>query len=150
TNSRGETLHLDDVVRYELHQPIKDSPVCGGTHRLFGLSWAYHLHMANGGQKTAVWKEVEALTNEYKELARELQNVDGSFSTGYFRGPGNNLSDLTLRIHSTGHILEWLALVLSDEELRQPWVENAALALTAMMLNNRDQGLDGGAVYHAT
>jgi hypothetical protein len=43
-----------------------------------------------------------------------------------------------------------LALVLSDAELRQQWVENAAVALTAMILNNRDQGLDGGAVYHAT
>jgi len=150
TTNRGETLHFDDVVRYELHQPIKDSPVCGGTHRLFGLSWAYHLHLAKGGQKTGVWKEVEDLTFEYKELARKLQNIDGSFSTAYFRGPGNDLSNLTLRIHSTGHILEWLALALSDQELRQPWVENAADALAAMILNNRAQGLDSGAVYHAT
>jgi hypothetical protein len=150
TNNRGETLHFDEVVRYEMKQPIKESPVCGGTHRLFGLSWAWHLHAAKGGKKTAVWQEVVQLTNEYKELARKLQNIDGSFSTAYFRGPENNLNDLTLRIHSTGHILEWLSLALTDEELRQPWVENAATALTGMILNNRDQGLDGGAVYHAT
>jgi len=150
TNDRGETLHFEDVVNYELHQPIKETPVCGGTHRLFGISWAYHLHMAKGGKKTGVWKDAEELTRQYKELAHELQNKDGSFSTEYFRGPGNNQSDLTLRIHSTGHIFEWLALALSDEELRQPWMENAAEALTAMLLSNRDQGLDGGAVYHAT
>jgi hypothetical protein len=149
TNSLGETLHFDDVVRYEMHQPIKETPVCGGTHRLFGLTWAYHQHMAKGGQKTAVWKEVEDLTRGYMELAHKLQNLDGSFSTEYFRGPGNNQTDLTLRIHSTGHILEWLALALTDEELRQPWMEKAADALTVLMLNNRDQGLDGGAVYHA-
>jgi hypothetical protein len=149
TNNAGEMLHFDDVVRYELHEPIKESPACGGTHRLFGLSWAYHLHMAKGGEKTAIWKEVEKLSREYIDLAKKLQNPDGSFSTEYFRGPGNNQTDLTLRIHSTGHILEWLALALNDQELHQPWMENAAEALTTMLLNNRYQGLDGGAVYHA-
>jgi hypothetical protein len=149
TNDRGETLHFEDVVRYEMHQPIKETPVCGGTHRLFGLTWAYHLHMKEGGQKTDVWKDLVELTNGYKELAHALQNKDGSFSTEYFRGPGNDQSDLTLRIHSTGHVFEWLALALTDEELREPWMENAANALTTMILNNRNQGLDGGAVYHA-
>jgi hypothetical protein len=149
-NQRGETLRFEDVVRYELKQPIKDSPVCGGTHRLFGLTWAYHLHMSRGGQKTEVWKDVEELTGQYRDLARKLQNKDGSFSTEYFRGPGNNQIDLTLRIHSTGHIFEWLALALSDQELRAPWMENAAHALCVMILQNRDQGLDGGALYHGT
>jgi hypothetical protein len=151
TNRRGkgETLHFEDVVRYELDQPIKESPVCGGTHRLFGLSWAFHLHMAKGGQKTGVWKEVEDLSRGYIDLAKSLQNKDGSFSTEYFRGAGNNQSDLTLRIHSTGHILEWLALALSDEDIRQPWMAAAADALVVMILNNATRGLDGGAVYHA-
>jgi hypothetical protein len=148
-NGNGETLHFEDVVRYELTQPIKDSPVCGGTHRLFGLTWAYHLHMASGGKKVGVWKDLENLTGQYKELAKSLQNKDGSFSTEYLRGPGNDQS-LTLRIHSTGHVFEWLALALSDEELRQPWMQNAASALAAMILSNQNQGLDGGAVYHGT
>jgi hypothetical protein len=150
TNELNETVKFDDVVDYEMKQPIKESPVCGGTHRLFGLTWAYHRHMEKGGKKEGVWKEVVTLTNSYKELAKKLQNRDGSFSTDYFRGPANNQTDLTLQIHSTGHILEWLALALSDEEIRQGWVENAASALANMILRNSNQGLDGGAVYHAT
>src|SRR5262249_9668550 len=49
-NKDGDQLHYNDVVRYELDQPINEA-ACGGTHRLFGLTWAYHLHMKNGGKK---------------------------------------------------------------------------------------------------
>jgi hypothetical protein len=151
-NKNNELLDLEDMVDYELAQPIKDCPVCGGTHRLFGLTWAYHRHVEktkNKDGKKDVWKRVEETTRQYKDLAKALQNKDGSFSTEYLRGPGNNQTDLTLRIHSTGHVFEWLALALSDEELRQPWMENAAQELCAMILTHRDQGLDGGALYHA-
>jgi hypothetical protein len=150
TNVPGETLHFEDVVRYEMHQEIKESPACGGTHRLFGLTWAYHRHLKEGGPMTDVWKELIELTRGYKELAHELQNKDGSFSTEFFRRPGNDQGDLKLRIYSSGHIFEWLALAMTDEELREPWMENAADALARMILDNRNQGLDGGAVYHAT
>ena len=150
TNERGEKLIFEDIVRYEMDQPIKDSPVCGGTHRLFGLTWALHRHLQKGGRLEGVWKEASDLTRRYMELAKKLQNGDGSFSTEYFRGPGNNQTDLTLRIHSTGHVLEWLALALSDQEVRAPWMEDAANALASMILRNSNQGLDGGAVYHAT
>jgi hypothetical protein len=153
TNLKGEKLTLEDVVDYELTQPIKDCPVCGGTHRLFGLTWAYHRHMEktkNKDGKKDVWRRVAAATREYADLAKKLQNKDGSFSTNYLRGPGNRRDDLTLRIHSTGHVFEWLALALSDEELRSRWMENAANALAVMILEHRDQGLDGGALYHGT
>jgi hypothetical protein len=150
TNDRGEKLTFEDVVHYELTQPIQDSPVCGGTHRLFGLTWAYHLHMARGGKKTAVWQLVESTTRRYAELAKKLQNKDGSLSTEYLRGPGNNVHDLTLRIHSSGHVFEWLALALSDDEVRSDWMQEAAGAVSKMILENIDHALDGGALYHAT
>src|SRR5262249_15703758 len=42
TNNLGEPeLHFDDVVQFELDASI-DEAACGGTHRLFGLTWAYH------------------------------------------------------------------------------------------------------------
>jgi hypothetical protein len=148
TNNRGEKLTYEDVVRYELNEPVIESPACGGTHRLFGLTWAYHLHLKEGGKTTGVWKEVAAKTAHFKKLARQLQNKDGSFSTEYFRGPGNS-RNLTLRIATTGHILEWLSLAMTDAELRQKWVQNAAGILAAMILENSDKGLDGGGMYHA-
>jgi hypothetical protein len=148
TNNRGESLNVEDMARYELGQPIADSPVCGGTHRLFGLTWAYYLHRKAGGKKEGVWKQVADTIADYEGRARQFQNPDGSFSTRYLEGP-DDVQDTQLRIASTGHILEWLALAMTDAQLRQPWVEKAADALTLMILENSFESLDGGALYHA-
>lgn len=162
TNAFGEALKFEDVVRYELGQPI-DTAACGGTHRLFGLTWAYHLHQAQEGKSVGVWKDVADKIALYKKQAREFQNRDGSFSTGYVskaEGRPEDAEDkneekrdkkdmLAARIASTGHVLEWLALALTDAELREPWVENAASTLSVMILENQNNALDGGALYHA-
>jgi hypothetical protein len=156
TNAFGEKLRLEDLVRYELDAPMDDSggphglpPLpCGGTHRLFGLSWVYHLHLAKGGRTEGIWREVAERTEHYKQMTRRWQNADGALSTSYFRGPGN-APDPALRLNTTGHILEWLGLALSDAELREPWVQNAANALALMILDGQGEALDGGSLYHA-
>jgi hypothetical protein len=148
TNVAGERLHFEDLVRYELDQPI-ESAACGGTHRLFGLTWVYHLHLKKGGRATGVWKEVAEKEERYQKVARKYQNPGGAFSTAYLSGPGN-VNDVQLRIGSTGHVLEWLALSLSDRELRAPWVQEAANALSLMILDSQGQPVEGGALYHAT
>src|SRR5262249_10449719 len=107
TNEKGEPLSCEDMVRYELGQPVVGA-ACGGTDRLFGLTWAYFTHLRRGGKKEGVWKDVEAHLNKYAEVARNMQNPDGMFSTEYFAGPGN-ARNVELRIGTTGHILEWLA-----------------------------------------
>jgi len=146
-NEFGEQLHFEDVVRYELEQKIENS-ACGGTHRLFGLTWAYHLHLLGGGKKEGVWAEVAAKLERYKEQARSQQNQDGSFSGKYFVGPGY-AREAQLRLSTSGHILEWLALYLTDAELREPWVQNAADAVATMILENENLPLDSGGLYHA-
>jgi hypothetical protein len=148
TNVAGEKLAFTDIVRYELNEPIIECPACGGTHRLFGLTWAYHRHRERGGKKDGIWKDVAETTRRFKQLARKYQNRDGSFSTDYFKGPGK-VWNTQLRIGTTGHILEWLALALRDDELREPWVQKAVYALSQMILENRDNGLESGALYHA-
>ena len=47
-------------------------------------------------------------------------------------------------------MLEWLSLALTDEEIRQPWVEDAASVLAKMILDNQNNPIDGGALSHAT
>lgn len=149
TNAAGEKVSLEDIVRYELDEPIADA-ACGGTHRLFGLTWAYHLHRAKGKPATGVWKDVADKIDRYKKQAREFQNrADGAFSTQYV-SKAEHLPELTARIATTGHVLEWLALALTDAELRQPWMEDAASALAKMILDNQNNPIDGGALYHAT
>lgn len=147
TNAFGERLHFEDMVRYELNQPM-DTAACGGTHRLFGLSWVYHLHLRKGGLTTGIWRDVADFLDQHKETAKRYQNPDGSFSTSFFRSRGDN-RDMQLRLNTTGHTLEWLALALTDEELKKPWVQNAVNALALMILEIRDSGMEGGTLYHA-
>jgi hypothetical protein len=147
TNRNGEKQTFADLVRYEVEQPI-DTAACGGTHRLFGLTWVYHLHSQRGGKIEGVWRDVANHIEEYKRKARQYQNLDGSFSTNYVSGPGNE-QGAELHISTTGHVLEWLALALSDVELKERWVQDAANALVLMILNNRLAPIDGGALYHA-
>ena len=164
TNSAGEKLQYEDLVRYELEQPVVGA-ACGGTHRLFGLTWAYRLHMRSPpsplplspaagergwgeGEKTSVWQDIEKKSAEYKQRAREMQNSDGSLSTDYFEKRADE-RDMSRRMNTTGHMFEWLALALSDDELKEPWVENAANALTMMFFDIQDKPMETGTLYHA-
>ena len=147
TNSLGQTVHFEDLLRYQMDAPI-DPASCGGTHRLFGLTWAYHLHLLRGGQTTGVWKELADWLAHYNETALQLQNADGSFSTSFFRGKGAS-PDAELRLNTTGHTLEWLALDGSDEELRSPKLRDAANALAVMILDSAGSPREGGTLYHA-
>jgi hypothetical protein len=147
TNGAGEQVRLEDLVRRELGRPLNTAS-CGGTHRLFGLTWAYHLHLQRGGKKEGVWEAVAEGIEEGKKRARRLQNSDGSFSTEWFRGRGN-ARDPGLRLNTTGHIFEWLALALTDTELHEPWVQEAANALSLMILEAQTGPVEGGSLYHA-
>jgi hypothetical protein len=147
TNGSDEKLHLEDLVRAELQIDMDRAP-CGGTHHLFGLTWVYYLRLRQGGQTEGVWKEVAERLKRYQQAARSCQNGDGSFSTNFFR-PRGDARDPQLRMNSTGHILEWLSLWLSDRELKEPWVQDAANALALMFEEIHDAPMDGGSLYHA-
>jgi hypothetical protein len=147
TNGYGEKLRFEDLVRYELDATISEA-ACGGTHRLSGLNYVYHLHLQKGGKTEGVWKEIVEKTAKYRDLARKYQNADGSFSTDFFNGPGN-VEDKQRRIYTTGHTLEWLALALSDDALKEQWVQDAANALALMILDLQGSGIEGGSLYHA-
>src|SRR5262249_12368332 len=145
--------HYTDVVRYELNESV-EMAACGGTHRLFGLTWAYHLHLKNGGKKEGVWVEVANKIADYKDRARKLQKPDGTFSLKYFEAeepePNGWRFDMTeSKISTTGHIVEWLSLAMTDEELRSPWMQNAVNGLVMLILDMGRKSIDGGALYHA-
>ncbi len=148
TNATGEEVRFEDLLRKELDKSLAPPTACGGTHRLFGLTWVYHLHLQKGGRTEGIWKEIAERIATYKKLARDTQNLDGTFSTSYFDAPGN-APDVQVRIGTTGHIFEWLSLALTDEELKEPWVQQAASALSLMFLENRTNAIEGGAMYHA-
>ena len=92
--------------------------------------------------------DVAAKIEAYKALAKKLQNRDGTLSTSYFKGPGQE-ADTRARISTSGHIIEWLSLAMTDEELRAPWMQNAVNALIVLILDLNDGPADGGSLYHA-
>jgi hypothetical protein len=147
TNAYGEKLRFEDLVRAELDKDC-DKAACGGTHLLFGLTWVYHLHLQHGGETTGAWKDVADRIAMYKRKAREVQNPDGTFSTEFF-GKRAEVPDVNRRINTTGHILEWLSLAMTDDELKEPWVQGAANALAMQFLDNERTPLEGGGMYHA-
>jgi hypothetical protein len=154
TNNFGERMSLEDIVRYEIGDPINPTTTCGGTHRLFDLTWVYHRHRERGGKKEGVWLDAVKYLEKYKEQAKKFQNKDWTFSTGYVleQRPDEDPAPAKrteLRINTTGHVLEWLALYLSDAELRELWVLNAAETLATLLVNNAHVEFDGGSLYHA-
>ncbi len=147
TNSVGEKLKYEDLLRYELDQPMDNAP-CGGTHRLFDMTWVYFLHRARGGKTVGIWKDVVDKLEYYKDLAHKYQNADGAFSSNYIIKPGNS-ENAEARIASSGHVLEWLSLMLPDQELNAPWMQDAANAVALMILRHQAEPIDSGALYHA-
>lgn len=150
TNRYKEKWHFTDLIRAELDASVEQA-ACGGTHRLFGLTWALHVHVKKGGKVEGIWKEVADKIKKHEQLAKTNQNPDGTFSTEYICKPNdpNNPADNVRRINTTGHVLEWLALSLTKKELREPWVEDAANGLSLLILGCQGVDLESGSLYHA-
>lgn len=150
TNRLGEKLHFEDIVKAEVEASVERA-ACGGTHRLFGLTWAYYLHRKNGGKRNELWEKVAKRIRDYKAAARKFQDRrSGQFSTQYLEKAGGNRVPAVRKINTTGHVLEWLALAMTDEELKQDWVQHAARALSLLIEESRGDPLEGGSLYHAT
>ena len=145
--SDNETWSIERLVRGELDQKLADS-ACGGTHRLIGVTMALNQHLASGGELSGVWKDADKAIQANIRKARELQNADGSFSTNYFARGGQS-SDVADRLSTTGHILEFLALAMNEQQLREPWVQQAAANLCGLFDRTEKADLECGALYHA-
>lgn len=147
TASDGKTWSIEQLVQIELDQDLHNS-ACGGTHRLIGLTMALNRHLAQGGALEGVWKEVDTLVQDSIARARELQNPDGSFSVNYLHRPGKS-ADLAQDLGATGHMLEFLTLAMTQEQLAEPWVERSVAHMCELFAQTRDIPLECGALYHA-
>lgn len=146
--SDGERWSIERLVAIEVEQDVPPS-ACGGSHRLDGLAVALNRHLQQGRKKIGVWQDADEKIQRYVDLARRYQNPDGSFSSNYFQ-PGGKAVDLTQDLGATGHVLEFLTLALTADQLQEPWVKLAAAHLCEVLLKTRDVPLECGAVYHAT
>ena len=136
------------MIREELAQPIRGA-ACGGTHRLSSLSLTVKARVRRGEPLDGEYARAAEFVKKYQQYAFRLQNRDGSLSTAWFRGRGDE-SDINRRIKTTGHILEWLCYSLSDEELREQRTIRAVTYLANLMYSNYDNEWEVGPMCHAT
>jgi hypothetical protein len=147
TNAAGQPWSMEELVRVQTASPVINTP-CGGCHGLFAIAYARNAYLQKHGRLRGVYFQAEQKLNKYIELARTMQNHDGSFSTEFFKGTGQS-RDFNERLKSSGHMLEWLMMALPEERLNEPWVRKAVASISTDLILNASQPAECGPLYHA-
>ena len=146
-NHANETWSIERLVQIESAAPVVGTP-CGGNHRLFALTRARDKYLQSGGKLRGAWHQADLKIRQHIEIARSLQNPDGSFSSDWYKG-ANHTTDVNPRFNSTGHTMEFLAASLPKERLNEPWVRNAVWMLSRELIQHRDTQIDCGPLFHS-
>ncbi len=146
-NDQGMQWDIPRLISEELRQPVRGA-ACGGTHRLAGLTLAYKTRIKRGEPVDGEYLRAKRFVHRYQQYAYRLQNRDGSFSTEWFRGPGNEDS-IDRKLKTTGHILEWLLYAATEKELKHWKTTKAVNYLSNIMYRNRYKDWEAGPLGHA-
>jgi hypothetical protein len=147
TSSDGQEWSIPRIIEEELKAPIRGA-ACGGTHRLFGLTYAYQQRLKRGQPLDGAYAKAKAYIESYQKYAWSLMNPDGTFSTAWFN-KGENKPDVDRKIQTTGHVMEWLILSQSDAELRSPRMIRAMDYLATHLKNDPQHEWKLGPMGHA-
>jgi len=147
-SKNGEEWDVPRLIKEELAQSVVGA-ACGGTHRMMSFSYAVHIRQQRGEPIDGQWLRAKKYVDDYHEYTLGMQNPDGSFSTNFFEGRGNS-SDINQKLRTTGHILEWLAFSLPEDQVREdPRLLAAANCLADLMLYNSRNSWEVGPKGHA-
>lgn len=147
TSREGQDWSIPRLLQEELKAPIRGA-ACGGTHRLFGISYAYLTRQAENQPLDGEFLRAQQYIEQYHRYTRTLQNPDGSFSTEWFTRRGNR-PDVERKIQTTGHILEWLILSLPEEQIAQPWSIKSIDFIATALLKEPKRAWPVGPLGHA-
>jgi hypothetical protein len=145
-NQHNEPWSIERLVQIETNAPVVGAP-CGGNHRLFALTRTRDKHLKYGGKLVGIWAQTDHKIRQHIEIARSLQNYDGTFSSKFYETSGYT-NDLNQRFNTTGHTMEFLSIGLPDDRLNEPWVQKAVAALCNDLIVNRQRQIDCGPLYH--
>lgn len=146
-NKHGEAWSIERLVQIECNNVVENA-ACGGNHGLFALSKARDKYLKSGQPLRGVWLLADQKVQRYAEIAKYLQNYDGTFSANSYKGPQFS-NDINTRLNTTGHTLEFLAASLPEERLKEPWVQKAVEVLSKDMYEFRHAQVDCGPLYHS-
>jgi hypothetical protein len=142
----GQDWDIPRLIKEELAQPIVGA-ACGGTHRMTGFSYAVRKREQRGEPFTGQWLRAQKFVEDFHEYTFRLQNPDGSFSTIWFAGRGDD-GPPTKRLETTGHITEWLAYSLDKEQLVEPRMIKSVSYLTNLLTEHKDEKWGIGPLGH--
>jgi hypothetical protein len=148
TNDIGEDWSVQRLLEEELDAPINAHSTCGGTHRLFALSYAVERRRTEGAAIDGPWELAARRVSAYHARAFQLQNDDGSFSAAWLDRREAHI-DLTTRLNTTGHVLEWLAFSLPEGRLRDANFERAVEYIADLLERHPQIRWPWGARAHA-
>lgn len=156
TNAAGERWSMARVVSTTMKQFSHTRSPCGGCHALFALASARNAYLQTSGQRlSGVWLRAHMLVQEHIALAKNMQNANGSFSSNYFKGPGDYRTEETdtldpgKRISVTGHTLEFLMVALPQSRLDEAWVQDAIKRVASDLVEFQNEPIAVGGMYHA-
>lgn len=149
TNAAGEEWSIEKLVQVETAKPVggRTSP-CGGTHGLFALARARNVYLRTGKPLKGVWFEADQKIKKYIEIARLYRNADGSLSSGFFK-TREYKQEFDKRMASQGHLLEFLMMSVSQQELHSDWIRRAVEATANDLNNNQKEYVECSPLYHA-
>lgn len=136
-NSLGETWSLERIIEEELSQAMAAAPE-GGLNRLLGLGYAVVQQAKHQQPIEGQFQRAEKLVAGFQNLALRAQNDDGSWGPSYLAAKSAS-QDPAVQLRSTGRVLEWLAVSLSDKQLENARVVNAVDYLTRLVGSRRYQ-----------
>jgi len=147
TNQDSRRYSIEGLMDWELRQSVQKG-ACGGTHRLYALTFALNRYLSLRKPLRGVWRRADEKIRQYVKMAKSFQNNDGSFSSEYFSAPGwtDRFED---RLYAHGHTLEWMAIAVDPNQLTETWLVRAVDFLSTELVSNRRQSIECGALYHA-
>ena len=146
--SDGKQWSIQKLIQEELAQPIIGA-ACGGVHRLMGFSFSVRQRQLQAQPINGQYARAAKFVRDYVEYTWQMQNPDGSFSTNWYEGRGNEPKD-ERKVQTSGHMLEWLMYTMADEEIRNPRVGKAIDFLLSKIYDQRDYKWPIGPRGHAT
>ena len=143
----GQRWNFQRLIAEELSQPIVGT-ACGGTHRLMGFAHALRKRREEGKPIIGQWARAEYFLRDFVAYTYRLQNRDGSMSTNWFEGRGDN-GNIDRKIQTTGHMVEFLLTVTPDSQLQDPRLVRAINFLMTSMHNDLGRDWKIGPKGHA-
>jgi hypothetical protein len=136
-NDLGETWSIGRMLKEEVAQPIVTAPE-GGLNRLMAISYVLAHRAKLGSAFTEQIAGAEKYIREFQDFALRCQNSDGSWGSRFFAERSQG-TDAAAQLRSTGRILEWLAMSLPEEKLKDPRVLAAVDYLSRLAGSQRYQ-----------